>query len=299
MRNENEMQFVDTNNQPLQPSDNQNYSPVPNYSPNDGSSSSRLINTRMVRIRYGTKCVVSECNSSKPFYQVNTISAIDDNNPQNENEGPLFEAELTIPFCCPQPPQFNITDAQSKQPYAHCSFDGPPIEHYACCCFGEYYLELPNMTSYKIGNEIDISVTKCYDTRSFYRTFEYQGRPYYKIGKPYVKDDSCSCCKNKVEDRRDGPCCGCNCAKKEIVKRIYIDIFNMSDQCVGQFVRFFDQTGCCCCVKPTEFFEIYFPSDANELLKISLIGHFLFLNFVLEPLLWTLPGKKEDLTSFS
>ena len=165
MRNENEMQFVDTNNQPLQPSDNQNYSPVPNYSPNDGSSSSRLINTRMVRIRYGTKCVVSECNSSKPFYQVNTISAIDDNNPQNENEGPLFEAELTIPFCCPQPPQFNITDAQSKQPYAHCRFDGPPIEHYACCCFGEYYLELPNMTSYKIGNEIDISVTKCYDIK--------------------------------------------------------------------------------------------------------------------------------------
>ena len=112
MRKENEMQFVDTNEQPLKPSDNQNYSPVPNYSPNDGSSSSRLINTRMVRIRYETKFVF--CNSEKRNYQINTISCIDDNNPQNENEGPLFEAELAIPFCCPQPPQLNINDAQTN-----------------------------------------------------------------------------------------------------------------------------------------------------------------------------------------
>ena len=117
MRKENEMQFVDTNEQPLKPSDNQNYSPVPNYSPNDGSSSSRLINTRMVRIRYGTKLAIGKCSSEKPYYQINTITCIDDNNPQNENEGPLFEAELTIPSCCPQPPQLNINDAQSKQPF--------------------------------------------------------------------------------------------------------------------------------------------------------------------------------------
>lgn len=297
MRNQNEMQFVDTNDQPLQPSANQNYSPVPNYSPNDGSSSSRFINTRMVRIRYGTKCEMRECRTNKPFYQINTIFAIDDNNPQNENEGPLFEAELAIPKCCPQPPQFNIYEAQSKQAYALCRFDGFPIDHYACCCCGERYAELPNMISNKIGNEIDISTTKCYDTRSFYRTFEYQGKAYYKIGKPYVKEDSCCCCKKK-EDIKDEPCCSC-CAKKEIVKRIYVDIFNMSDQCVGKFVRFFDQTGCCCCVKTTEFFEVYFPSDANEMLKISLLGHFLFLNFVLEPFLWILPGKKEDLASFA
>ena len=120
MRKENEMQFVHTNEQLLKPSDNQNYSPVPNYSPNDGSSSSRLINTRIVRIRYETKLAIGEYNSEKRNYQVNTISCIDDNNPQNENEGPLFEAELAIPFCCPQPPQLNINDAQSKQPCAHC-----------------------------------------------------------------------------------------------------------------------------------------------------------------------------------
>ena len=293
MRKENEMQFVDTNEQPLKPSDNQNYSPVPNYSPNDGSSSSRLINTRMVRIRYETKFVF--CNSEKRNYQINTISCIDDNNPQNENEGPLFEAELAIPFCCPQPPQLNINDAQSKQPYAHCRFDGKPTEQYDCnCCGEETYIEHPNMISNKIGNEIDISVTRCYDSRSFYRTFEYKGKPYYKIGKPYTGENSCPCCEKKAEDNR--PCCNCCCDKNAIEKRIYVDIFNMSNQCVGQFVRFLDQTGCCCCLKTNIFFEVYFPSDANELLKISLIGHFLFLNYFSE--LWTLPGKKEDLASF-
>ena len=48
------------------------------------------------------------------------------------------------------------------------------------------------MISNKIGNEIDISVTKCYDSRSFYRTFEYKGKPYYKIGKPYTGENSCA-----------------------------------------------------------------------------------------------------------
>ena len=162
MRNENEMKFIDTNEEPNQPSANQNYSPVPNYSPNDGSSSSRLIKTRMVRIRYGTKCSVEECRTAKPFYQINTISAIDNNNPQNENEGPLFEAELTIPCCCHPPPKFNIYDAQTKPPYALCRFDGYGEEHFACCFFGERYTEIPNMISNKIGNEIDISTTKCY-----------------------------------------------------------------------------------------------------------------------------------------
>ena len=191
MRNENEMKFIDTNEEPNQPSAIQNYSPVPNYSPNDGSSSSKFINTRMVRIRYGTKCSVEECRTTKPFYQINTISAIDNNNPQNENEGPLFEAELTfpIPYCCYPPPKFNIYGAQTKQPYALCRFDGYGEEHFSCCCFGERYTEIPNMISNKIGNEIDISTTKCYDTRSFCRTFEYQGTPYYKIGKPCLKDD--------------------------------------------------------------------------------------------------------------
>ena len=72
MNNENEMKFIDTNEEPNQPSANQNYSPVPNYSPNDGSSSSKFINTRMVRIRYGTKYSVEECTTAKTFYQINT-----------------------------------------------------------------------------------------------------------------------------------------------------------------------------------------------------------------------------------
>lgn len=73
----------------------------------------------------------------------------------------------------------------------------------------------------------------------------------------------------------------------------------MSAQCVGQFVRFFDPIMACCSVKYTEFFEVYFPSDTNEMLKISLLGHFLFLIYAPEPFLWMLPGKKEDLASFA
>ena len=290
MYKEHEMRFVDNTN------DGQNYSPVPNYS-NDGS---KLGSTRMVRIRLDRKCALSECRTDKPYFQINSISAIDDLNPQKENELRFFDAELAIPRCCPQPPQFNFLDAQTKQPYSLCRFDGFPIEHYACLCCGERYTEFPNMISNKIGNEMDTSVTKCYDSRSFYRTFEYQGRPYYKIGHPYVKDDKCyccCCCPKKVEIEKDNSCCGC--CKKDKVKRVYVNIFNMSNQVVGQYVFYFDKTGCCCCVKTTEFAEVYFPSDANELLKISLIGHLLFLLTVGTDIFFTLPGRKEDFASFA
>ena len=287
MNKENEMRFVDSSNE------DQNYSPVPSSSPSDG----KLGGVRMVRIRLDRKCAPSECRTDKPYFQINSISAIDDNNPQNENEVRLFDAELAIPRCCPQPPQFNFFDTQSRQPYSLCRFDGFPINHYACCCCGERYEEFPNMITNLLSNAMDTSTTKCYDSRSFYRTFEYQGKAYYKIGHPYVKDDSCCCCKKKIEVANN-PCCSC-CKKTEKVTRLYVDIFNMSDQVVGQYVHFFDTSGCCCCVKATEFAEVYFPSDANELLKIALVGHLLFLLAIGTDIFVTLPGKKEDLPSLA
>ena len=192
MRKENEMQFVDNTD------DDQNYSPVPNNPSSDG----KLANVKMVRIRFGIKWDCSgECNGfhfNHPYFLINSISAIDDNNHQNENEVRLFDADIPHPkCCCPQPLQFNIYDAQTKQPYALCRFDGLPIRHCGFCCCKEEYFEIPNMITNLLSNVMDTSITKCYDTRSFYRTYEYQGRPYYKIGYPYVKENCC--CKKRLK----------------------------------------------------------------------------------------------------
>ena len=55
-------------------------------------------------------------------------------------------------------------------------------------------------------------------------------------GKPHsaelVSNDSCCCCGKKVTVIDD--------------KRTYIDIFNMSDQSIGNFAEDFDQTRFCC-----------------------------------------------------
>ena len=300
MNKENEMRFVDSSN------DDQNYSPVPSSSPSDG----KLGGVRMVRIRLDRKCAPSECRTDKPYFQINSISAIDDNNPQNENEVRLFDAELAIPRCCPQPPQFNFFDTQSRQPYSLCRFDGFPINHYACCCCGERYEEFPNMITNLLSNAMDTSTTKCYDSRSFYRTFEYQGKPYYKIGRPYVKDDTCCCakycicCQKKPEGEDVGCCQNCYCCqicckKEEKIKRLYVNILNMSDQVVGQYAFFFDKTGCCCCEKITEFYEVYFPSDANEILKAALVGHFLFILANGMNIFASDTGKQGDFSAFA
>ena len=276
------MSNLGPNYQPFQPTPNQNYSPDPNYipvqtSPNDGSISSRLASTRMVRIRIQTKCVCSELTCNKPFFQINTISKIDDLNPNNEGELPLLEAELFIPCCCPEPIKYNYIDAQTRQPFAISRYIDM-IRQVGCCC-GNYFA-FPDIHHFKISEPNNISVTKCYDSRSFYRTTEYNCASFYKIGKPYVPVDCCEeCCKDccKCQSSSTDSCsCCCCCNKIEVVKRIYVDIFNMSNQCVGKYVRFYDVTGCCCSMKPTLFYEIYFPPDANEMLKLALIGQFIF-----------------------
>ena len=58
----------------------------------------------------------------------------------------------------------------------------------------------------------------------------------------------------------------------------------------GKYVKFFEVTGCTCCQTPTLFFEIYFPSDANEMLKLALIGQLIFLLQVGPDVFGVLPG---------
>ena len=217
-----------------------------------------------------------------------------------ENELPLFEVEQIIP-CCPQPIKFQFIDAQTRQPFSTSFYKDMGQNVNKCCC-GENYYIFPDMIHSKVINPNDFSVTKCYDTRSFYRTFEYMGGTYYKIGKPYVPVDGCcckyccSCCNaGVVKVRDDEPCCAC-CEKPPVPeRRTYADIFNMSDQSVGKYVQYFNQSGCVCCQNSTIFFEVYFPSDANEMLKLALIGHFIFI-LLLGPIIFGyLPGSKDNL----
>ena len=298
MKNDNEMKFIEDSNE-------QNYSPVPNDPPNDGDSG-KLSGVKMVRIRIATKCSLKDLMWAKPYYQINSISKIDDNNHESENEVPLLEAELiNSRFSC-QPPQFDFVDVQSKQPYSTSKNNDLGVKHKICLCCGLKYEEYPNIHTSKAGNAMDTSVTKCYDSRSFYRTFEYQGVAYYKIGEPYKCEFVCPCCCFQIKEKKCGfflPCWLC-CKpeeKKEKENRTYVDIFNMSDQCVGKYAFFFNQTGCplCgCCQETTAFFEVYFPTNANEMLKLSLIGNLIFImNFGI-PIFGVLPGTKDNLSTW-
>jgi len=340
MRNDNEMHFIDeSNEQTIQTSNN--YSPVPSDVPNDGSTASKLANAKMVRIRVSTKCAPSDLTWKKPYYQINVISTIDNHNPKNENEVPVLEAEKTSSRFCSGPTEFTFYDAQSKQPYSTSRYNGDFIKHNRCICICLLYLEYPDIITNKVGKTIDISTTKCYCSRSFYRTFEYQGKAYYKLGQPYIerppvqasasapaeaeeeKECSCfcPCCCFRIKNKECDcmlPCCQCCCCKKqeagqvgetgesgpvEIDKRVYVNIFNMSDQCVGKYVYYFDQKGCPCalcgfCQDITLFYEVYFPSDANELLKLSLISQLLFILDENAMFFGILPGDKENLSTW-
>ena len=140
MRNDNEMHFIDeSNEQTIQTSNN--YSPVPSDVPNDGSTASKLANAKMVRIRMSTKCSVPDVTWKKPYYQINAISTIDDNNPKNENEVPILEAEKTSRRFCSGPTEFTFYDANSKQPYSTSRYNGDIIKAKFNCCekFGVVY----------------------------------------------------------------------------------------------------------------------------------------------------------------
>lgn len=299
--NPGELKFVDDSNYqalqnapnqayPLLP--NQNYSPVPNTIPMDGSISSRLMSTKMVRIRLASKCACNR-SCSTPYYQINTIARIDDLNPANEGEAPLLEAELADPSCCPEPMRFEFIDAQTKQRYLTSKYADFWQKVTVCC--GDNYYRIPDIIHSKMSTN-EVCVTKCHDTRSFYRIFNYNQGAFYKIGFPYVESNDCCCCKPKTEVVKTG-CCDC-CKTVAVEKRMYADLFNMSNQSVGKYVKYFNEVGCCCCQTATLFFEIYFPQDANEMLRLGLIGQMIFM--IEEKLnVWAvLPGSKDDLARF-
>ena len=236
---------------------------------------------------------------------INVISRIDDENPTNENETPLFRVEENTSCCC------SCTNFFKFHFYAHDSNnesvlyvseikDKAKIIYSCCCCIS--YIELPDILNYKANDSKTQSIINRYDSRTIYRTYEYLGQAYFKIGKPYEeKENNCCCCSkvdytqanlkdNDTQEKKG--CC------ESYIERSYIDIFNMSDQLEGKFAFCNEKNKCC----SKTFFEIYFPPEANELIRISLISQCIFLfkipSFQREMFFAYLPGTKPELIKF-
>ena len=172
------------------------------------------MSTKIVRFRRNSKCAfVTGCQ--KLFYEINTVATIDDLNPENENEQPLFLVEEDPGcscwiFCQPVGFKFEIFDANTKELFSVCETKSFPESVDECC--GDNYIKMPHIYNYKAGNPNDYSIINRYDSRSFYRTYEYLEQSYSKIGEPYVPKES-SCCDNCYGYCR---CCcqsdtGCSC----------------------------------------------------------------------------------------
>lgn len=333
--NENKKVYVEMNQPTVSVEQRQNFLSIPN----DGSITSRLMNTKIVRIHIGTKCACVQ-GYKKLFFKINTISRRDDLQPQNENELPLFYAEEKLDCCsCFSCVPFNITielfDANTMQLFSVSQIRENATKIDECC--GDNYLILPNIYNYKVNNINDQSIIRRYDTRSFYRTYDHLGQSHYKIGEPYVeKETSCSdcfckcilslpcccCCDCSCDEKKQkdskccdcccccccccsddkGGCCCCNCSDSKEVKeiddkRIYIDIFNMSDQNVGKFAKYFNKTGVCC-PEIEMFYEVYFPPDSNEMVRLALIAQILFFIKLNKNYFGILPGSRYNLEQF-
>ena len=73
----------------------------------------------------------------------------------------------------------------------------------------------------------------------------------------------------------------------------------MFDQKVGKFVYAVKDNSCCCCCGTIEcFYEIYFPADANLLLRLALIGFMVFYFHSEIILFGALPGTSDDVAQF-
>ena len=187
----------------------------------------------------------------------------------------------------------------------------------------------------KASNMDDISTVSRYDSRSYYRTYDHLGQSHYKIGEPYVKKETpccdecslcCVCsylpfigfcircfnCDNKNSINSDYKCnckdfcycCCCCCQEKkeidEIVdKRVYVDIFKMMDQSVGKFAYLFEKGACC--QNDKNFYEIYFPPDATEMVRLALIAQIIFFfkfRATGNKAFISLPGSRDNIEQF-
>ena len=302
--------------------------------PNDGSITSRLMNTKIVRIRTGTRCAcVKGCK--KLYFQINTISRRDDVDRRNENETPLFYAEKKeecFAFCKPFEITIELFDANTKE--LVCKSQIRELNRVVDECCTDKYLILSNIYNYKINNRVDESIIHRYDTRSFYRTYSHFGQNLYKIGKPYIKkettcgEDCCDClssccfcfscfcdCKGGDDKKNECKCCECCCccgkkkskccccctetAELEEIndKRTYIDIFTMTDQNVGKFAKYINNLGFCC-GQAEMFYEVYFPPESNEQIRLALIGQILFFILFNTNYFGILPGSRYNIEQF-
>ena len=287
--------------------------------PNDGSITSRLMQTKILRLHPGTQY---DCLSGKNklVFNISTLARRDDLNPVNENETPLLYAEEKVEcsccFSCPTSLiKFELFDSNTRGLFSVSEIREEEVRINKCC--GEAYVIYPNIYNFKAINTNDQSIIQRYDSRSFYRTYDYLGYNYYKIGRPYVQRSMtcaeccaslpcCCCCKPHSPEQvsTDSCCCCCCCCGKKVTviddKRSYIDIFNMSDQIVGKFAEYYNESGCCCCENNTLFYEIYFPPDANEMVRLTLIGQIIF--FVKLGITGTfeiLPGNRNGIERFN
>ena len=292
--------------------------------PMDGAITSRLLNTKIVRIYQGTACAcVNGCK--KLVFNVNTISRRDDQDRRNENELPLFyvEEEVVCQFLCidcnPSSITFSFHDANTNALYSKSTIPQLPTKIDSCC--DDTYYILKDIDNYKMSATFDKSNIRRYDTRSVYRTYDYMGQSYYKIGQPYIPKEisccrsclncitciPCCCCFSLClcDDEKKGCdcCCCCCCCCGDTVqvyddKRLYIDIYNMNDVPVGKFAHYYEK-GCCCCKSPEDFYEVYFPPDSNEMLRLALIAQIIFLVQTRRLHYFTLlPGSHDNLDQF-
>jgi len=285
--------------------------------------SARLMNTKIVRIYPGTICACVT-GYKKIIFNINTISRVDDIVPANENESPLFyvEEKLDCSFCCfgsckPFEITFEIFDALTKELFSTSTINQLDQRIDECC--GEKYTIHAPILNFKASNPGDMSFVNRYDDRSFYRTYDHLGQSHYKIGWPYVKKeekcgDNCSVycvcswipiigCIVRCFKCKD--CCCCCCCEEKVTKveindkRIYIDIFNMLDQSVGKFAYLFEKG--CCCASDKLFYEIYFPPDADEMVRLALIAQIIFfhkLRATGNHAFLSLPGNRDNIKQF-
>ena len=168
---------------------------------------------------------------------------------------------------------------------------------------GQIISDVTDILNYKANDSKTQSIINRHDSRAIYITYEYLGQAYFKIGKPYEeKENNCCCCCSKVDDTQANLKDNDTQEKKgfceSYIERSYIDIFNMNDQLEGKFAYCNEKN------KPfaKTFFEIYFPPEANELIRISLISQCIFLfkiqSFQREMFFAYLPGTKPELIKF-